>query len=341
MLTVLSRRSATEPVGLPSGGASRRHPFAHFVARRLVAGIATLMIVSVLVFAGTEILPGDAARAVLGRFATPDKIEIVRQELQLDRPAVERYFNWLGDLVRGDPGDSLVQDISVTALIGDRIVNSIVLALVAMLILVPLAMALGIAAGTRPDRPFDHVVSGLSLSVIAVPEFVVGTLLIVGFAVSVAWLPPVSLVTPGRNPLADPEILVLPALTLIVTGFAYTVRIIRAGMAEVMSSEYVQMARLNGFPERRVILRYALPNALAPTVQVIALTFQWLVGGVVIVETLFGYAGIGQALVAGVATRDIPLVQALAMLIAAIYVVINVVADLVVVLLIPKLRTAL
>jgi peptide/nickel transport system permease protein len=228
----------------------------------------------------------------------------------------------------------------VSELISGRLWNSVVLALVTFAIMIPLSLLLGILAAIRRGRTADHVISGLSVAAIALPEFVTGTMLALGFAVSLKLLPPVSLVPPGQSPLADPSVLVLPVATLLIAGLAYSIRMVRAGMVEAMASDYVQMARLHGIPERRVIWRHALPNALAPSIQVFALTVQWLVGGIVVVETVFQYPGIGQGLVRAVVARDIPVVQAVATMIAVVYIAINIAADLIVVLLIPKLRTA-
>jgi peptide/nickel transport system permease protein len=180
----------------------------------------------------------------------------------------------------------------------------------------------------------------VSLAMIAAPEFIIATLLIYFFAVKLGLLPAVSILSFGTNPLGDPAVLVLPVATLVIVGAAYIIRMVRAGVVEAMRSDYVQMARLNGIPEQRVVVRYALRNALAPTVQVIALTMQWLIGGLFVVETVFAYPGIGYELVEAVIARDIPVVQAVAMLIAAFYIAINILADIAVVLLVPKLRTA-
>lgn len=312
-----------------------------FLLGRVSAAAGLLLVTSVLVFWGTQILPGDAASAALGRSATPEAVAELRAELGLDRPAVSQYLDWLHGLATGDLGTSLSSREPVTTVIGDRMSNSLMLAAITLAVLVPLALLLGILSGVRRGTRFDHAVSGATLTLIAVPEFVTGTLLTAGLAVALGLLPAVSLVPPGQSPLADPSVLVLPVITLTLAGLAYTVRMVRAGVVEAMRSDYVQMARLNGIGERRVILRHALPNALAPTVQVLAQTVQWLVGGVVIIEVVFQYPGIGQGLVSAVSARDFPTVQAIAMGIAAFYIAVNIIADLVVALLIPKVRTAL
>jgi len=318
----------------------RRHPLAAYAVRRVAVGAVLLMFVSMLVFGATQVLPGDAASAILGRSATAEQTEIYRKELGLDRPVTTQYWSWISGVVQGDLGKTLASRDPVTSFISVRIGKTLVLALATLLILLPVALALGVWAGIRRDRTADHVISGISLGFIALPEFVTGTLLIASIAVSLKLLPPTSIIETGQSPLTSPRILVLPVLTLCITAAAYIIRMIRAGVVESMSSDYVQMARLNGVPERRVVVRHALRNSLAPTVQVLALTVQYLIGGIVIVETVFAYPGLGKGLVQAVIARDIPTVQGVAMLLAAIYIVINILADFVVVLLIPKLRTS-
>lgn len=319
----------------------RFHPLAAYIFRRIAVGILLLVLVSVLVFGATQVLPGDAASAILGRSATAEQKEIYRQELGLDRSIPAQYWSWISGVAQGDLGQSLASRQPVTAFISERVGKSLVLALATLIILFPISIGLGVWAGIRRSRAADHVISGISLGFIALPEFVTGTLLIAFIAVSLKLLPPTSIIESGTSPLTSPKILVLPVLTLCITAAAYIIRMVRAGIAETMTSDYVQMARLNGVPERRVVARHALRNALAPTVQVLALTAQYLIGGIVIVETVFAYPGLGQGLVQAVTARDIPTVQGIAILLAAIYIVINIVADVAVVLLVPKLRTSL
>lgn len=332
----------SEPTALtPARRRRRRHPVARFVGRRLAAAVVLCFFLSLLVFAGTQVLPGDAANAVLGRNATPQAVAVVRKRLNLDRPVVAQYTSWLSGILHGDPGRSLAAGEPVTQLIGSPIVNTIILAGAALLVLVPLALTLGVLAGVRRGGLFDGIISSATLALISMPEFVTGTLLALGLAVQAGLVPPVSLVPPGSSPLDDPSLLALPALTLVLAGLAYTVRMVRAGVADTMESEYVHAARLNGIPEGRLVRRYVLPNALAPTVAVVALTSQWLVGGAVIVETVFQYPGLGNQLVQAVQARDIPTVQAIALLIGVTYIIVNLIADVVTMLLVPKLRTSL
>jgi peptide/nickel transport system permease protein len=316
----------------------RPHPLVLFAVRRLAIGVMLLAFVSVLVFGATQVLPGDAASAILGRSATPAQKEIYRKQLGLDKPLHEQYWRWVSHVVRGDLGTSVASQLPVTSFISARVGKSLVLAIAALLVLLPVSLALGIWSGIRRDRPVDHVISVASLALIALPEFVTGTLLVAFIAVALKLLPPTSIIASG-GALSNPRLLVLPVLTLCLTAAPYMIRMVRSGVSDAMRADYVEMARLSGIPERRVVLRHALRNALAPTVQVFALTIQYLIGGIVIVETVFAYPGLGQGLVQAVVARDIPTVQGVAMLLAAIYIVINIAADVVVVLLIPKLRT--
>ncbi len=317
------------------------HPLMAFVLRRLAIGVLLVFLVSILVFGATQVLPGDAASAILGRSATEAQKEIYRQELGLDRSIPSQYWSWISGVVQGDLGKSLASGEPVTSFISQRIGNSLILALVTMIVLVPISLALGVWAGIRRDRTADHLISSLSLGLIALPEFVIGTLLIASLAVSLGLLPPTSIIEFGQSPLTSPSLLVLPVLTLCLTAAAYIIRMMRAGVVETLNADYVHMARMNGVRERRVIWNHALRNSLAPTVQVLALTMQYLIGGLVIVETVFAYPGLGQGLVQAVTARDIPTVQGVAILLAAIYIFINIIADLLVVLLVPKLRTSL
>ncbi|HEY7731776.1 MAG TPA: ABC transporter permease [Gaiellaceae bacterium] len=316
-----------------------------FAVRRVAAGVVTLLVVSALVFAGTELLPGDAAGAVLGRNAAPEQLAELRAQMGLDRPAVERYLDWLGGLVTGDLGNSAAGYAEgsrrpIWDEISGEIGNSLTLALVAALVMVPVALVLGVVSAVRAGRLTDHAISTSSLAIISLPEFIIGSLLILVFFSWLGWLSPVSLIAPGESPLAHPKQLVLPVLTLLGASLAASVRMVRAGMIDALRTDYVQMARLSGLRERTVIRRYALRNALAPSVQIFAQNIQYLVGGIIVVEYLFSYPGLGKELVDAVAIRDVREVQSVAIVIAAVYIALNIVADLLVVLLVPKLRTA-
>jgi peptide/nickel transport system permease protein len=318
-------------------------PVVAFLARRIAGGVIALLIASVVIFAALNVLPGDPASVILGRNATPAAERVLNKRMQLDRPAATRYADWLSGFVHGDLGTSAVslaqgQHQSVWSQISGPLRNSAILAAIAALFMIPLSIGLGVVGPIFPGRPADHAISVLSLAAIALPEFVTGSLLIGVFYVALDWLPPVAIVPPGASPLDKPSQLVLPVLTLLFASLAAGVRMVRAGMTEVLQADYVQTARLNGVAERRVLARYALRNALAPSVQVIAQNLQWLIGGIIITENVFAYPGIGTVLVDAVQNRDITVVQSVAMLIAVVYVVLNLLADLVVMMLVPKLR---
>ena len=323
------------------GTATGISPVWGFIVRRLVLGIVVLVLVSIVVFAATQAL-GDPARAILGRSATPASLAALREQLHLNQPVVAQYLTWAGGLLHGDAGNSLAAQEPVTKLIGDRIVNSAFLVLCAGLISIPLSVAIGSYAALRRDRTFDVATSLSTLVFAALPEFVVGVSLVVIFATTVLHvLPAVSLIPPGGRPWDNPVALVLPTLTLVLAVTPYVARIMRASMIEVLESDYVEMARLKGLPERVVITRHALPNALGPTFQVIALNLAYLAGGIIVVEYVFNYAGIGGALRDAVSNHDLPVIQALAMLIAGLYVVLNLLADIATIMVTPKLRTRL
>ncbi|HXY17314.1 MAG TPA: ABC transporter permease [Gaiellaceae bacterium] len=318
------------------------HGITGFVLRRSLLGLLTLFLVSIVVFAATQALPGDAARAILGRTATPDSLAALRKQLHLGEPMLQQYVHWLGRFLRGDLGNSLAANEPVTTLLGTRIENSAVLVFLSALISTPLAIVLGAVSARRRDRPFDHAASITMLTLAALPEFVVGLGLVVLFGTTVfKILPAVSLIAPNEAPWTHPKDLILPTLTLVIAVCPYTARIMRASMVEVLESDYVEMARLKGLAEQRVVWRHAVPNAIAPTIQVTALNLAYLAGGIVVVEYVFGYAGVGSALVDAVHNRDVPVVQALALMIAAIYIVLNVVADVAAILVSPRLRTSL
>ena len=327
----------------PLGPLRRSHPIARFLARRVAAAIATLLVVSMLVFAGTEVLPGDAATAVLGKTATPAQVAQLRKDMGLERSIPVRYADWLSGFVQGDLGDSAAgyaagAPLPIWAQVRPRLVASLWLAGLTALLMIPLSLLLGVVAARHAGRPLDVAISITSLAIISLPEFVIGSLLILLLFSWLDALPPVALLDPGESPLSHLRLLVLPVLTLLGATLAASVRMTRAGMIQALRAEFVEMARLNGFPERRVVWRHALRNALAPSVQVFAQNLQYLIGGVIVVEYLFGYPGLGKELVDSVAIRDVRAVQSIALLISVAVVGLNVIADLLVVLLVPRLR---
>jgi len=316
---------------------------AGFVVRRLLLGVLVLFLVSLVVFAATQALPGDPARSILGRTATPASLKALREQLGLGGSVFSQYVDWITGLLHGDAGNSLAAQEPVSDLLGDKVVNSAFLVFCAGIISIPISIAIGSYAALKRDRTFDVTSSLTTLVFAALPEFVVGISLVVIFATTVftGFLPAITIIPPGGRPWDDMEAMILPTATLVLAVTPYVVRIMRASMIEVLESDYVEMARLKGVPERQVVVRHALPNALGPTFQVIALNLAYLAGGVIVVEYVFSYAGIGGALQNAVSTRDMPVVQALAMLIAALYVVLNMLADIATILVTPRLRTRL
>jgi peptide/nickel transport system permease protein len=309
--------------------------------RRIGLGLLTLWLVSLIVFAAVLALPGDAATAILGKEATPDRVAALRDQLHLNDSVISQYFQWLGGLLTGDLGTSAATQQPVSDLLSARVGNSVFLVLVASLVAIPLSLLIGVWTAMRRDRAADHITSTVTLVLAALPEFVIGIALVLLFATEVFHvLPAVSLLPPGTHAWEDPKVVVLPAATLVLAVTPYISRIMRGSMVEVLESEYVTMARLKGLPERTVIWRHAVPNAIVPAIQVTALQLAWMAGGVVVVEFVFQYPGIGAALVDAVALRDMPVVQTVTMLAAGIYVGLNLLADIATILVTPKLRTA-
>jgi peptide/nickel transport system permease protein len=311
------------------------------IIRRLLLGVVTLIIVSIAVFLLTNVL-GDPVQRMLGRGALPDVVKARRAELELDRPLVTRYFDWVTGLVTGDPGVSYANGTPVWEVVKDRMNNSLFLMLLAAAISIPLSLFLGAFSALRRDGLFDRVMSNQMLVLAAMPEFVVGALLTVAFATNF-WkiVPAVSRIRPGEPPWSDLDGMILPVLTLALAVTPHVGRTMRAAMIEVLESDYIEMARLKGLPERTVMMRHAVPNALGPTLQVIALNIAYLAGGVVIVESLFNFRGIGIALRDAIPEANAPVVQFIAMFIATIYVISNLLADIATIIATPRLRTRL
>jgi peptide/nickel transport system permease protein len=311
------------------------------IVRRLALGVLTLFLISLVVFAAVLALPGDAATAILGREATPDRVAALRAQLHLEDSVVSQYLQWVGGVLTGSFGISAATQEPVSELLSSRVANSAFLVLVASVVAIPLSIALGVLMAMKRDRPVDHIGSTVTLVLAALPEFVIGIGLVILAATTVVqWFPAVSLLPPGTQAWEQPDVVVLPAATLVLAVTPYISRIMRGSMVEVLESEYVTMARLKGLSERTVIWRHAVPNAIVPAIQVSALMMAWMAGGVVVVEYVFSYPGIGAALVGAVANRDLPVVQTVTMLAAGIYVLLNLAADLATILVTPRLRTA-
>lgn len=284
------------------------------VLNRLVVAIITILIVSFVVFFATAMLPGDTATILLGQAATPQAVAGLREAMHLNDPAILRFLRWLLGLLHGDLGTSYANDMPVAQLIGGRFVNTMELAGITTLLSVPLALTLGITAATLRGSLYDRIVTVLSIGVISVPEFMVATAAVLLFAVYLKWLPALSSVNEAHSLFDLLRIYAMPAITLIFVISAQMIRMTRAAVIETLSTPYVEMALLKGASRRRMVIRHALPNALGPIVNAIALSLSYLVGGVIIVETIFNYPGVAKLMVDAVATRDLPLIQSCAMI---------------------------
>jgi len=308
------------------------------IVTRALLGILTLFAVSVVIFVCTQILPGDVASAVLGQSATPETLAAFRKELGLDEPAYIRFFTWLFHAARGDLGISLTNQRVIIDELKPRFYNTMFLAGYAALIAVPLSVGLGIMAAIREGRPVDRIANVVTLMTISVPEFFTGYLLIMIFAVQLGWFPSLSTVFDGMSFFERVYNTTLPALTLTMLVAAHMLRMTRTSVLSIMSSPYIEMAFLKGMTRGRVVSRHALPNAAAPIITVVALNLAYLVVGVVVVEAVFTYPGIGQLMVDAVAKRDVPVIQACGLIFAGVFVGLNTIADIAAIVTNPRLR---
>lgn len=338
---LLTPEALNEPPGsLISNSRSPRTAMVLWIVRRALLSLLVLLGVSVLIFLATQALPGDPAVQILGHTATPEQLTELRKQLGLDQPLLNQYATWLGNVLTGSLGQSLTSPQSVSSLLIDRGLASLALVGASALIAIPLAVLLGSLGAMRRDRPSDHATQGIFLVLTALPEFVIGLGLLILLGTTVfTVLPPVALIPSGGAAFTHPRELALPVITLVLAVVPYLTRLQRAAMIDVLESDFVQMARLKGLPERTVVRRHALRNSLVPVVQGSALTLIYLTGGIVAIEYLFAYPGLGSALTTAVAGRDLPVVQAIVLLLASVYVIVNLVADLLTVLLVPRLRT--
>ena len=311
---------------------------ARLVSRRILIGALNLVGVSALIFIGTEILPGDVAQAILGRSATPEALANIRAELGLERPALIRYLHWLGGILQGDLGVSLANQQNIGEMLTGRLGNTFFLASVAAAIAVPLAIFLGILAVRFRDRWADRLLSMSTLAAISLPEFFIGYFLILFFSIKLGWLPSLSQIYEGQSIGDKIAAVILPAMTLVLVVLAHMMRMTRAAVISVMSAPYIEMAKLKGATPLRVIFRHAFPNAIAPIINVIVVNLAYLVVGVVVVEVIFVYPGMGQLMVDHVAKRDVPVVQACGLIFAATYILLNLTADLIAIIANPRLR---
>ncbi len=310
------------------------------IFQRLGLSVFTLGFVSVVVFFSVEALPGNICTAFLQRFAEGPRLERCIAEQGLETPAIQRYGQWVLGAVQGDFGTSLKQRREVAGLLAERFRNTALLAGAAAAIGIPLALTLGFWAGLTRDRPSDLAISTIAMLAMTIPEFVTASVLIFVFAIVLNWVPAVTILPPSA-PLVEllPNI-VLPVVVLAFVMTAHILRITRASVIEVMASDFIKMARLKGVPERQIFWRHLAPSALIPVVNTVALTFAWLLGGVVVIEQVFNYPGIGNLMLRAIYDRDLPMVQAIVLTFALIYVVANLLADLAMVLLDPRIRSA-
>ena len=308
------------------------------VLQRIAIGFATLMVVSVIVFIMTSWLPGDVASIILGQAATPETLAALRAQLGTDQPLIIQYFSWLGNMATGDLGISKAGGATISSLISSRIGNTMMMAGLVALVSIPISISLGLFAAMHPGTWLDRIVTFGTLSTISVPEFFIATVLVLVLAVNLQWLPSTTYLTGEETTWQLLKAIAMPLFTLVIVVSAQMIRMTRAGILNVMNSPYIEMAILKGVPRKRIILRHAFFNAIGPIVNVIALNLAYLVSGVVIVETIFSYPGLAKLMIDAVQTRDLPLVQACAMIFCGTYVVVIILADVASILANPRLR---
>lgn len=314
-------------------------PLVWWTVKRLLLGVAVIFVASCVVFLATQALPGDAAEAILGKDATPERLEALRAELNLGQPIWSQYFLWLSALVGGDLGVSLATQQPVSEMIGIRLANSLLLVAMVALIAIPVSVLLGVITALKHRSTLDKAVLGGALVLVALPEFVIGMVLVMLFSTSVFHvLPAISLLPPGASLFENADQLVLPVLTLVIVIVPYLYRLIRVAMIEILDTDYVTMSALYGYSKPRVVFGHALPNALVPVIQASAVVMAYLLGGVVVMEYLFRYPGLGTLLTDSVHNRDLPVVQAIVLIYAIAIVLFNILADVATVLVTPRLR---
>jgi len=314
------------------------HPILKLVAQRLALSILLLLAASVLIFVGTQILPGDVAQSILGQSATPESLANLREELGLNEPALSRYFSWLGGVMHGDLGTALTNGLDIADSLGYRLKNTLFLAFWAAIISVPLAIFLGLLAVRYKDRWPDKLISAVTLTSISIPEFLIGYVLMYFIAVKLGWFSSVAMINDDMSLGEKLNAIALPVMVLTLVVLAHMMRMTRAAILNVMQSAYVETAELKGLSSFDVIRKHAFPNAIAPIVNVVMLNLAYLVVGVVVIEVVFVYPGMGQYLVDHVSKRDVPVVQACGLIFAAVYIGLNMIADIVSILANPRLR---
>jgi peptide/nickel transport system permease protein len=308
------------------------------ICQRLGLGLITLLAASVLIFAGTEVLPGDLASAILQNSATPENLAEMRKELGLERPAVERYVEWLSGALQGDFGHSLANKRDVVEELTPRVKDTFFLAGYAAVVAVPLAVFLGLLAAVRQGGVYDRLINTATLMTISVPEYFLGYLLIKYLAGDGGWFPSLANVTPDTSFADRLYLTFLPMMTLVLVVIAHMMRMTRASVLSIMASPYIEMAILKGLPKWRIVMQHAFPNALAPIINVIALNLAYLIVGVVVVEVVFVYPGMGQLMVDAVSKHDVPVVQACGLIFASTFILLNMTADVLAIMTNPRLR---
>ncbi|MFA6783473.1 MAG: ABC transporter permease [Sphaerochaeta sp.] len=309
------------------------------ILRRTVSLLITLTVMSLIIFLLVEIMPGDVAQMILGQSATEEAVSALREARGLNDPVMERYFRWVGGVLTGDLGESIyMKGVTINSILWRRVGHSLVLALSAFILFVPLSIILGVLAGVKENKPTDSIISFLGLATMALPEFVSGVFLITIFGVQLNWFPIVSIIPIGESLFNNLEILFLPALSITFVMFGYVSRMQRSSMIQVMNSDYIRAAILKGMNRKYVIFRHALKNALLPTITIIGMNMGWLFGGLVVVETLFGFPGMGSLLMTAIKTRDVPLIEACVLLITVIFSLSTMITDVLYSYLNPRVR---
>lgn len=314
------------------------HPILRLVIQRVALGLLLLLAVSAVIFLGVEALPGDTAQSILGQSATPQALENLREQMGLNQPALTRYFQWLGGVLTGDLGKALTNGADIAQSIGQRLGNTLFLAGCAAMIAVPLALILGIIAARYAGRWPDKVISGITLATISLPEFVAAYFVIYLLTQVIPLFQPVAMVFPGMSFGAKLQAVALPVIVLVMVVLAHMMRMTRAAILNVMQSPYIETAELKGLSPMTIIWKHAFPNAIAPVISVVAINLAYLVVGVVVVEVVFSYNALGQYLVDHVTKRDLPVVQAVGLIFAAVYIGLNIIADIVTIIANPRLR---
>jgi peptide/nickel transport system permease protein len=309
-----------------------------YILRRLGMILLTLLLASVIIVSVTQLLPGDVAHVILGQFATPQAVENLREELGLNRPIIVQYWDWLTSFLRGDWGTSMVSRMEVRPMVMERLRNSLMLAAVSLAFYVPLGILLGVIAALKEDQAADQAISGISMAFAGLPEFVTGLILIGILAISFDLLPANSSIEPETSFRNAFPFLILPAITVSLTSLGYIARMTRSSTIDVLRADYTRAADMKGLPRWQVLLKHVLRNSLLPTVTVVAMGIGWLIGGLIVTEAVFGYPGLGRLLIYAIQRRDLITIQAISMLIVAIYSLSNLAADVLYGILNPRIR---